>query len=178
MRTTKDVKEEYKAPGLRSSLQAIKDRAGDTPLVGCELGVDVCNNANSILSLMNISTLHLVDSFARGKIYEPCYLPYGECKERLAEYKDKVVYHIGNTKGISKDFTDSSLDFVYVDADHSYECCREDMLNYWPKVKNGGVLAGHDLVIEGVKKAVNQFCEENKVTHESNGNDWWILKGG
>ena len=36
------------------------------------------------------------------------------------------------------------LDFVYVDARHDYSGCWEDMTNWWPIVRSGGILAGHD----------------------------------
>lgn len=41
-------------------------------------------------------------------------------------------------------FEDNSLDFVFLDADHSYSAIRNDILNWFPKVKVGGILAGHD----------------------------------
>ncbi len=50
------------------------------------------------------------------------------------EYSDKAVGH----------FTDRSIDFVYVDAMHSYEGCLQDLILYAPKVTPAGVLFGHD----------------------------------
>lgn len=41
-------------------------------------------------------------------------------------------------------FRDSSLDFVYIDANHTYESVVEDITTWYPKIKSGGVLAGHD----------------------------------
>jgi hypothetical protein len=41
-------------------------------------------------------------------------------------------------------YEDGSLDFVFIDADHSYEGVKRDIIAWLPKVKNGGVLAGHD----------------------------------
>lgn len=41
-------------------------------------------------------------------------------------------------------FQDNSLDFVYIDANHAYDYVVEDMEKWYPKVKNGGYLIGHD----------------------------------
>jgi hypothetical protein len=43
-----------------------------------------------------------------------------------------------------KYYKDRSLDFVYIDADHSYEIVKKDIKSWYPKVKIGGVIAGHD----------------------------------
>jgi len=43
-------------------------------------------------------------------------------------------------------FEDNSLDFVYVDGDHSLPGITLDLKLWYPKVKSGGLLAGHDIV--------------------------------
>jgi predicted O-methyltransferase YrrM len=44
---------------------------------------------------------------------------------------------------------DNTLDFCYIDADHSYDGVKKD-LNIWlPKVKSGGIICGHDYVKDG-----------------------------
>jgi len=57
----------------------------------------------------------------------------------------------------SKLFKDKSLDFVFIDADHSYESVKEDITHWKPKLKPGCVLAGHDYYAPGVKRAVQQL---------------------
>jgi len=50
-----------------------------------------------------------------------------------------------------------SLDFVFIDANHSYEYVLQDIKLWLPKVKDGGVIAGHDfLYSEGVRTAVHE----------------------
>ena len=53
---------------------------------------------------------------------------------------------------------DESLDLVFIDADHTYEGCKKDIDLWWPKLKKGGVMLGHDYGphFEGVVKAVNE----------------------
>jgi cephalosporin hydroxylase len=58
-------------------------------------------------------------------------------------------------------YEDHSLDFVFIDASHEYEDVIADLHAWYPKVKPGGVIAGHDyLVFEDVTKAVREFFFE------------------
>lgn len=54
-------------------------------------------------------------------------------------------------------YADESLDFVMIDADHAYEPVRADIAAWWPKIKQGGVLAGDDWIQRGVNRAVEEF---------------------
>lgn len=63
-------------------------------------------------------------------------------------------------------FRDKSLDFVFIDASHEYEDVKADILAWLPKVKVGGILAGHDYYVTGtdwhpgVKRAVNEILND------------------
>jgi hypothetical protein len=59
-------------------------------------------------------------------------------------------------------FKDESLDAVFIDADHSYEAVKLDIQNWLPKVRKGGILAGHDYnsAWPGVIRAVNEMLPE------------------
>jgi predicted O-methyltransferase YrrM len=46
----------------------------------------------------------------------------------------------------AKQFEDGYFDFVYIDADHSYKGVTEDLEAWYPKVRKGGMMAGHDYV--------------------------------
>lgn len=41
---------------------------------------------------------------------------------------------------------DDSIDLLFLDGDHSYQQVKRDLINYWPKIKMGGILLGHDYV--------------------------------
>ena len=58
------------------------------------------------------------------------------------------------------DVTDGSLDFVFIDADHTYPAVVADIAAWWPKVKPGGWIGGHDYGKPefGVTGAVNEFA--------------------
>lgn len=62
----------------------------------------------------------------------------------------------------SKLYKDNSLDFVFIDASHEYEDVKADILSWLPKVKIGGILAGHDYnTFEGVNRSVNEIFNIN-----------------
>jgi predicted O-methyltransferase YrrM len=72
----------------------------------------------------------------------------------------------------SKLFQNESVDFVFIDADHSYEAVRQDIEVWLPKIKPGGMLAGHDYGEPcGVKQAVDEkFGPRVKTT----GSVWFV----
>jgi predicted O-methyltransferase YrrM len=76
---------------------------------------------------------------------------------------------------VVKNFGDESLDFVYIDSNHKYEYCKEDVREWSKKVKRGGLVAGHDYINGvsediggtqtdfGVKRAVDEWVEVNSI---------------
>lgn len=75
-------------------------------------------------------------------------------------------------------YEDGSLDFVFIDADHTYEAVKKDVDAWFPKVKNGGILAGHDYAwCEDVRNAVHDALgiAKDQVMHDPwNEGCWWI----
>lgn len=64
----------------------------------------------------------------------------------------------------SENFFDGTLDFVFIDASHDYQSVKDDIEAWYPKVKKGGVLAGHDYPDwPGVKKAVDERFGKDKI---------------
>jgi glycosyltransferase involved in cell wall biosynthesis len=63
-------------------------------------------------------------------------------------------------------YDDKSLDFVFLDANHAYEPVKEDIKNWLPKIKDGGVFAGHDWNLvswPGVVQAVKESFDNSKI---------------
>lgn len=54
-------------------------------------------------------------------------------------------------------FSNNSLDFVYIDASHEYEDVKDDINAWLPKVKVGGTIAGDDYNSRNVSRAVNEL---------------------
>lgn len=72
-------------------------------------------------------------------------------------------------------FKDGSVHFCFIDAGHSYEDVTKDLVAWFPKIKYNGILAGHDWNGGGVKRAVIDFANNNKLKIISTASSW-ILK--
>ena len=72
-------------------------------------------------------------------------------------------------------FEDGSLDFIFIDASHEYDDVKQDIEHWYPKVKSGGIIAGHDYDNSwfGVVRAVNEWSSENNKKIEINGACWF-----
>lgn len=84
--------------------------------------------------------------------------------ERLKKYNAQIVrkYSVDAVK----DIEDESLDFVFIDASHTYENVKQDIELWTPKVRKGGIVSGHDYYVtstgnSGVIKAVDEFCDKH-----------------
>lgn len=64
---------------------------------------------------------------------------------------------------------DGSLDFVYIDGNHAEAFVRQDLEAWYPKVRAGGVMSGHDYELKAkhkhveVKQAVDKFAEAHGI---------------
>jgi predicted O-methyltransferase YrrM len=76
------------------------------------------------------------------------------------------------------------LDFCFIDACHLYESVLEDIDTWYPLVRDGGVVSGHDYQsagdrrgLFGVKRAVDEWClAHNYTVNVSLGSVWWFIK--
>ena len=72
-------------------------------------------------------------------------------------------------------FLDNTCHFVFIDAGHSYESVIKDLNAWYSKVKIGGIFAGHDLIGEGVQKALKEFCYKNNISQIYQRNASWLM---
>lgn len=81
---------------------------------------------------------------------------------------------VATSVNASKMFEDGSVDFVFIDASHEYADVKEDILAWMPKVKKGGVIAGHDYADKGtgVKRAVDELFPAGAVM--TPGTSWLV----
>jgi hypothetical protein len=84
---------------------------------------------------------------------------------KIHPFEGKTRVLRGMTADMARHVADKSLDLVYIDAGHSYEAVRADLEAWFPKVKPGGVIAGHDFInpAYGVLQAVTQFASNHAI---------------
>lgn len=68
---------------------------------------------------------------------------------------------------------DETLDVVFIDAAHNEKAVTEDVSAWYPKVKPGGIICGHDRCYKGVKAALRKTVKQWK---EGAGSIWWRKK--
>ena len=74
-------------------------------------------------------------------------------------------------------FEDNFFDFVYIDANHEFPFIFEDINNWYPKVKGGGLLGGHDFYHGyDVVRAVMEFSFKRHLHLYVSHKDWWVIK--
>lgn len=174
---------------MRSCFEFIKKEISHE-LVGAEIGVHMGNNAEDILKNLNIKKLYLIDSWQGmyAKLFEAVHNKFNG---------DKRVCLIRASSVEAGKLITESLDFAYIDADHSCKAVMQDLHIWTKKVKLGGFVCGHDYtrIRQGVKHGVWNFCAKRnicysvqsngeKVSHRQGGKrrfsiscDWWFQKG-
>lgn len=88
-----------------------------------------------------------------------------------------VLWQMTSAKAASR--YGGTLDFAFIDADHSYEACKEDLELWAPKVRAGGIVAGHDYgaIWPGVVEAVHEYVANNGLKlHLGTDSLWWFQK--
>jgi len=112
---------------------------------------------------------------------------YQTTTNRLGHFGNRSVVLRQTSKDAAKRFPDSSLDFVFIDAQHHYEAVKEDIELWAAKVRPGGVIGGHDYLngrIEsgeyGVKRAVDEWCgnfgHKASITCDDPFPSWFVQK--
>jgi lipopolysaccharide biosynthesis glycosyltransferase len=160
--------------------------------VGVEVGVQRGDYSRTILENWDCRKLYLVDPWDD---YEDYSYDFGAVsqekhddnldvtKENIEPYEHKVEIIRDFSVEASDEFNKESLDFVYLDARHDAEGIRKDIEHWWPLIKKGGMLAGHDYanynqpnnLIE-VKEVVDEFFDDVNVTLDGPFPSWWVKK--
>jgi len=118
---------------------------------GVEIGVDTGNFSYNILSKSNIEILYGIDCWMDnfGSDYRPGFFdPIGDNRmksaiNKLKEFGDRSTLIKGTSLEAANNFEDNSIDFCYIDGDHSLEMLF-DVYTWINKVRVGGIMAFDD----------------------------------
>jgi len=126
-------------------------------MTGVEVGVQRGLFAKEILTRWkSCKSYMLVDIWEQQKHYEDVANVDNASHEKIRQEAMRNVAPWQNIIKICRNYStacahhisDASLDFVYIDARHDYKGVLEDLRSYWPKLRLGGILAGHDYVAQ------------------------------
>lgn len=141
-------------------------------LVGIEIGTCRAESTYYFLDKCpNIEKLFTIDPYKayddwNGEITQETVDRFQEiAKKNLKKFGDRVRMIRETSIEAANNFTDTFVDFIFVDGDHSYEATLADCEAYYPFLKKGGIFCGHDYqTLENVKRAVDDFRTKHKIT--------------
>jgi len=181
-------------PCRRTDLATLFKELGFTE--GAEIGVDNGFYSEALCKLNPELKLHCIDPWkvyskyadiTDEKVFDK---RFEHTKALLKPYNCNIIRK--SSTGALKDFVPSSLDFVYIDGNHTYDYVMEDLIGWSKIVKKGGIIAGHDYkgrrkgstplgrMELGVGKAVDDFIEKNDIdklflTVKNHDSTWFFI---
>lgn len=166
--------------------------------LGVEVGVErarfskVLCQVNPQLKLYGVDSWQFDEKYRSHVSQERLDGFFIETRERMKSFfpRYQIIRDVSVTA--AKRFGDETLDFVFIDARHDYQSAKEDIETWVPKVKKNGIVSGHDYregqnkdkpdkPKYGVKKAVNEWVENNNIAHlfilnKDNSPAWFYIK--
>jgi len=170
----------------RHSTRFAKKYFRNKKITALEVGTYRGLNAKNLFKELNLKLLYIVDPWEENESYlknnphaiqDTLNKAEQETDKRL---KGKPIKKIKKYSDDALKDVPESVDFIYIDGDHSYKQSKKDMINYWEKLKKGGIMGGHDICNPwdnyGVARAFMEFCFENKLKPKISRTDWWVIK--
>lgn len=114
-----------------------------------EVGIDTGKTTFFLLDNIPTLTIYAIDLNVK-KFYN------NEIKEK---YGNRLIPIQGISYNVADQIPNNFADIIFIDADHSYESVKKDILKYTPKLKTTGLLTGHDIDYPGVNQAVNELIK-------------------
>ena len=140
---------------------------GKSNLIGIEIGSYAGESAEIFLKSNAFRLLYCIDPWEMN--YDPnddagkdegIYLAEKEFDNRFKNNPIIKKVKMKSSEAIDA-FRDESIDFIYIDGNHQYEFIKQDLIDYVPKIKKGGIISGHDYGgashTIGTKKAIDEF---------------------
>ena len=160
---------------IRKNLYKIFNERGFK--VGAEIGVYTGVNAFSMFKCIPDLKLYLIDPWDLRKTR-----PYFRrvVREIAKNYYDAIIIR-RKSEDAARFIEDGSLDFVYIDANHQYDYVMLDQILWSRKVRNGGIVSGHDYYTRkrgnlGVKVAVDDYVRYHKIDLKLYKRNWYWEK--
>lgn len=155
--------------------------------VGLEVGVALGGHAECILRDTGLRVLYGVDPYANYKEYQGDAMNHHQSKmddlhemvtSRLAYYGDRFRLIRKYSVDASREFKDDTLDFVYLDGNHTGEFVSADLHAWYDKIRPGGVMSGHDYnhpAFPDLTKVVDMFFANRGMKVRNLGNHNWCV---
>ena len=129
---------------------------------GLEIGTRYGQSARIWLDIIPKLELVCIDPYLGSAEQEKVY---ADAQANLAEYPNVVLLRITSRAAVPS-FEDGSLDFVYIDGDHTFDEAVQDIVQYAPKVRSGGLVLVHDYCHfrrSGVIQAVDAYTRCHRI---------------
>lgn len=149
--------------------------------IGAELGVCTANLTCYLLENNPELKLIAVDSWENHDKLNIWFNNhednYKESIEKLSKYEDRVEIIRDLTHNAASKVENGSLDFVYIDANHTAESLMIDVYFWLPKIKETGMLCGHDYnhgEFAEYSTEIEKICQNGFIKDDSS--SWFCKK--
>jgi len=137
---------------------------GHNPKTGAEIGVKEGRFISYLLTAYKGLTMYAVDPWEDQPGEAEDYIGwnwndiYKEYRRKVEPYAGRFIELRTYSEQAAEQVPDGSLDFVFIDAQHDYESVKQDIGLWFPKVRTGGLISGHDYCkkFPGAMQAVNE----------------------
>jgi len=164
----------------REAIKFARDYFNKKEITAAEIGVFFGENAFEINKNLKVKKLYLIDPYENYEDYKTDEICSKLKKARKNAHRINSARNIIWIENSSEDATkriNEEIDFLYIDGNHEYNYVKKDLELYWPKIKKGGIMAGHDIQGVGVSKALIEFVKRKKLeVFFGDRRDWWIIK--
>ena len=132
------------------------------------LGVEIINSGKDIkVDAVDTWSEMVSESYHKTDVYVQTKTLFALFVSNIAPVSEVVTPVRKASLEAAPMYKDGSLDVVFIDACHEYDCVKADIAAWLPKVKKGGYLAGHDYpwsAGDAVKRAVDESISPIEVT--------------
>jgi SAM-dependent methyltransferase len=147
--------------------------------IGCDIGdtAEFLLKTNPELELVSIDPYENYIDWNGNNLNERESI-YDRMMKRMEPFSDRFHLIRKTSDEAFEMFANEHFDIIFIDGLHTYEQLSKDCLNYYSKLKPGGIFAGHDFTaIAGVNKAASEFAEKvNKEILTTECDVWYWYK--